>query len=546
MSDRLSARPNLDYLKRQGKKLLLGVRSGEPAALSRVQKNLPGQRKKTLKSSKAVFGQRDALLVIAREYGFSSWTKLKTDADLGSLDVHQVCEGMKRILANLYRFDSKPRGKARSVGHSYLIVRKQGNLLICNKHAPVTDYINEIDELGGIDTQLIARYIDASPGDYHDELHMPFGARLCYHEAERKMTRTRTKCPEIMFGDEGLKIGRDFEVYLFPNKCHTGTCLFRWRKGGKCYLFTAGVLRARGKEWALRFDPQLWPEKGALFDQLPTLEADYILPGATPELEEDIHRLNDRSRKSLRSAIQKKLTPRQGGLKTGVRPRKMRVVTNYVPSELLDFLNATDEFEADKMKVHGNCSLSLLMTYLDGADVMLLNGFHRKFRPGHQFLHALREHVERGAGMLLSEPRRTVGDLEIATSHPFLEIGSMGRPVQDLGHDIPELTIEGRHPIVKGLTDGTRFPVSVFTHHGHSHISYSGSTFEPGPHGQVLVRNAFGDPVVLAGEIGKGRVVFLGFTYGREMDTSSVDHYIYESALRWLVGLDSQLSGGST
>jgi len=200
--------------------------------------------------------------------------------------------------------------------------------------------------------------------------------------------------------------------------------------------------------------------------------------------------------------MQKKLTPRKGGLKTGVRPRKMRVVTNYVLSEFLDFLNDTGEFEGDKMKVHGNCTLSLLMTYLEGADVMLLNGFHRKFRPGHQFLHALSEHVEKGAGMLLSEPRTTVGDLEIASSHPFPEIGSMGKPVQDLGSGVPELIIEARHPILKGLADRTRFPVSVFTHHGHSHISYSGSTLEQGPGGQVLVRNAFGDPVVVAGEIG--------------------------------------------
>jgi|GEM_PF-777398 hypothetical protein len=538
MSASLSAIPNLNNLKRQGKKLLLGVRSGDSAALSRVKQNLPRQRSNTLKSSKAVFGQRDALLVIAREYGFSSWANLEANVDLEASDPVQLGEGMKQIFANLYRFDSKPRGKSLSVSHSYLIVRKQGNLLICNKYAPVTEYMDEIDALGGIGTQLIALDLDASSGDYHDELHACFGARLCYHEAERKMTRTKTKCPEIMFGDEGLKIGRDFEVFLFPNKCHTGTSLFRWRNRGKHYIFTAGVLRTIGEEWAVRFDPQLWPEKRALFDQLPILNSDYILPGSTPELEEDIHRLNDCSKKSLQSVIQEKLTPRQGGLKTGVRPRKMRVVTNYVPSELLEFLNATDEFESDKMKVHGNCALPLLMTYLDGADVMFLNGFHRKFRPGHQFLHALREHVEKGAGMLLAEGRTVVGDLEIASSHPFPEIGAMGKPVQVLGQEIPELIVEGRHPIVNGLADGTRFPVSVFWHHGHSHVPYSGSTIEPGPGGQVLVRNVFGDPVLVTGEIGKGRIALFAFSYIREAPTDSIDHQIYMNALRWLVGLE--------
>ena len=71
-----------------------------------------------------------------------------------------------------------------------------------------------------------------------------------------------------------------------------------------------------------------------------------------------------------------------------------------------------------------------------------------------------------------------------------------------------------------------------------SHIAYEGSTFSPGPDGQVLVRNAFADPVLLAGQVGKGRVVFSGFNYGRGTVTGSVDHRIYESALRWLVGLE--------
>ena len=148
MSTSPSTKPDLTYLKRQGKKLQLEVRSGEPAALSRVEHNLPRQRRNTLKSSKAVFGQRDALLVIAREYGFSSWAKLKTNVNLDALDVQQEGEGMKQIFPNLYRFDGKPRGKTRTVSHSYLIVRKQGNLLICNNYSPVTEYMDEIDALG--------------------------------------------------------------------------------------------------------------------------------------------------------------------------------------------------------------------------------------------------------------------------------------------------------------------------------------------------------------------------------------------------------------
>lgn len=117
--------------------------------------------------------------------------------------------------------------------------------------------------------------------------------------------------------------------------------------------------------------------------------------------------------------------------------------------------------------------------------------------------------------MLLADSRPTVGDL-----------------------DIPELVVDGRHPIVNELTDKTQFAVSVFTHHDHSHIAYEGSTFDPGPNGQVLIRNAFGDPVVLAGQVGKGHVVFSGFHYGRGTSTDSADHHIYEEALRWLARVE--------
>ncbi len=100
MSDRLPARTDLTYLKRQGKNLLLGVRSREPAALSRVRKSLPSQRKNTLNSRNHDFGLRDALLVIAREYGFPSWTRLKT----------AVTHGLRRSLGDRLKVLSDPFG----------------------------------------------------------------------------------------------------------------------------------------------------------------------------------------------------------------------------------------------------------------------------------------------------------------------------------------------------------------------------------------------------------------------------------------------------
>ena len=67
--------------------------------------------------------------------------------------------GLRRIFANLYRIDSHPRGKSGKVSYSYLLVRKQGNLLICNQMSLIEECLEEIDALGGIDTQLLARRV---------------------------------------------------------------------------------------------------------------------------------------------------------------------------------------------------------------------------------------------------------------------------------------------------------------------------------------------------------------------------------------------------
>ncbi len=65
----LPARADLDQLRRQAKELLRAARSGDPAATTRV----------------ARFSERlsldSAQVAVARDYGFASWAKLKTEID---------------------------------------------------------------------------------------------------------------------------------------------------------------------------------------------------------------------------------------------------------------------------------------------------------------------------------------------------------------------------------------------------------------------------------------------------------------------------------
>src|SRR5262249_34666686 len=70
MSRELPARPNLEHLKKQAKELLQDFRQGVPAALERFQSL-------ALKSTPTDAKLADAQHVIARDYGFASWPKLK-------------------------------------------------------------------------------------------------------------------------------------------------------------------------------------------------------------------------------------------------------------------------------------------------------------------------------------------------------------------------------------------------------------------------------------------------------------------------------------
>ncbi|WP_248964505.1 hypothetical protein [Sphaerisporangium perillae] len=69
MANRLPENPSLDHLKNEAKQLLRGVRAGELRALATAGGWYPGQL-----SELRLAG---AQLVVARKYGFTSWSQLR-------------------------------------------------------------------------------------------------------------------------------------------------------------------------------------------------------------------------------------------------------------------------------------------------------------------------------------------------------------------------------------------------------------------------------------------------------------------------------------
>jgi hypothetical protein len=64
-TSKLPARPSLESLRKQAKKLARGIAAGDPGAIDRARAHLP--------KAKLPLSQRDAQLVLAREYGFPGW-----------------------------------------------------------------------------------------------------------------------------------------------------------------------------------------------------------------------------------------------------------------------------------------------------------------------------------------------------------------------------------------------------------------------------------------------------------------------------------------
>src|ERR671922_3009491 len=67
-SKSLPPRPSLESLRKQAKKLARDVAAGDAAAIARARAHLPNVEPRLT--------QRNAQLVIAREYGFAGWQEL--------------------------------------------------------------------------------------------------------------------------------------------------------------------------------------------------------------------------------------------------------------------------------------------------------------------------------------------------------------------------------------------------------------------------------------------------------------------------------------
>jgi hypothetical protein len=93
-TSKLPARPSLESLRKQAKKLARGVVAGDAAAIGRARAQLP--------QAELPLSHRDAQLVLAREYGFPGWQELLKEVNqrLGKGLEWAVAQARRRIHDN--------------------------------------------------------------------------------------------------------------------------------------------------------------------------------------------------------------------------------------------------------------------------------------------------------------------------------------------------------------------------------------------------------------------------------------------------------------
>src|SRR5438128_12227157 len=93
-TSKLPARPSLESLRKQAKKLARDIAAGDAGAIARARAELP--------KAELPLSQRDAQLVLAREYGFPGWQDLvkKVKLRLGRGLEWAVSEARRRIHDN--------------------------------------------------------------------------------------------------------------------------------------------------------------------------------------------------------------------------------------------------------------------------------------------------------------------------------------------------------------------------------------------------------------------------------------------------------------
>jgi hypothetical protein len=168
--------------------------------------------------------------------------------------------------------------------------------------------------------------------------------------------------------------------------------------------------------------------------------------------------------------------------------------------------------------------MGLSPEYLANFSAIVLQNYNVAQAYDSPFTQTLRQYVENGGGVMLAH------DTAWFMDSPFPEIATRATPkhnVEAERHVVDtDLKIVREHPAIAGLAVGTQFKTEFRDH----------MIFKPGPQGVTVIANTFGDPVYVLGEVGQGRVAFLGQYHGYAHQLTGPEKQAFMGVVSWLVG----------
>ena len=184
---------------------------------------------------------------------------------------------------------------------------------------------------------------------------------------------------------------------------------------------------------------------------------------------------------------------------------------------LAQMLTADGTFEVHDL-------LGLSVDYLKHFNAVILQNYNVAQKADEPFSKALRAYVAQGGGVMLAH------DTAWFMDSPFPEIAVRGYPTQNVEaerHVVnTELKVAKEHPALAGLAVGTQFKTEFGDH----------MIFKPGPQGMTVITNTFGDPVYVLGQVGKGRVAFVGTYHCYQKPLSGAERQAFLGVVKWLAG----------
>lgn len=195
--------------------------------------------------------------------------------------------------------------------------------------------------------------------------------------------------------------------------------------------------------------------------------------------------------------------------------QKPQVGLYSMKTRMFEALEAEGTFEVHKVE-------GMSLEYLKQLDVVVLQNFNLSLPADSDISRNLRAYVEQGGGLLLGH------DTAWFMESMFPEIAVRGYPknnVEAERHVVEtDLVVAQTHPSLGDAATGARFDTEFRDH----------MIFKPGAQGTTVIRNGFGDPVYVLGQVGKGRVMFSGSYYGYSNPLAGLEAKVFVSVLHWL------------